>query len=404
MQLPEDFIIGMRATMGNSLFSRFMQGMEQEAPVSIRLNPKKTVGMEPVDIAGKVPWCREGYYLSRRPTFTFDPLLHAGCYYVQEASSMFVTHVLRQFVSEPVVALDLCAAPGGKTTAALTALPSGSTLYANEPVRQRAQVLSENVEKWGVEDITVTNNYPVDYQRTGLMFDVVLADVPCSGEGMFRKDPKAIGEWSLQHTVYCQSLQRDIVSDIWPCLRPGGLLVYSTCTLNTHENEENVAWICRELGADVMAVETDSVWGITGSLLPGFDAPVYRFIPGVSCGEGLFMAVLRRNDGKPVSGMTSSRQVRHDTHQLNILSLSQREMQEGMTVNLSYADAISYLQRQVLRLPPETPRGLITVAFEGHPLGMVKNIGSRANNLYPQQWRIKTTHIPNQYEAILRYT
>ena len=317
---------------------------------------------------------------------------------------MFITHVLRQFVSEPVVALDLCAAPGGKTTAALTALPSGSTLYANEPVRQRAQVLSENVEKWGGEDITVTNNYPVDYQRTGLMFDVVLADVPCSGEGMFRKDTKAIGEWSLQHTVYCQSLQRDIVSDIWPCLRPGGLLVYSTCTLNTHENEENVAWICRELGADVMAVETDSVWGITGSLLPGFDAPVYRFIPGVSCGEGLFMAVLRRNDGKPVSGMTSSRQVRHDTHQLNILSLSQKEMQEGMTVNLSYADAISYLQRQVLRLPPETPRGLITVAFEGHPLGMVKNIGSRANNLYPQQWRIKTTHIPNQYEAILRYT
>ena len=153
---------------------------------------------------GRVPWCNTGVYLRQRPNFTFDPLMHAGAYYVQDASSMFLHRVIRQYVVDPVTMLDLCAAPGGKSTCALAALPAGSVLFCNEPVRNRAQILRENIVKFGHPDVVVTNNYARDYQRSGLMFDVVLADVPCSGEGMFRKDAGAIAEWSPANLALSQ--------------------------------------------------------------------------------------------------------------------------------------------------------------------------------------------------------
>ena len=398
MQLPEDFITQTRGIMGNERFERYLEAFRQEAPVSIRLNPRKTAGMAVV--AGeRVPWCTQGYYLPTRPGFTFDPLLHAGCYYVQEASSMFLDEVLRQHLPShrAVTALDLCAAPGGKSTLLRAALPEGSTLYSNEPMRQRAAILAENVEKWGYEGCIVTNNYPRDYRKAKMKFDIILCDVPCSGEGMFRKDEATISEWSLQNVEKCWRLQREIVADAWECLNEGGLFIYSTCTFNTKENEENVRWMLAEYDATLLPIETKAEWGITGSLLEGFRQPVCRFIPGITRGEGLFMAALRKGS-LPLS--PSNR--RGNPQQLNIMQplLAKAEGEAPLT----YQQALAYLRHEALVLPPETPRGLINVSFMGHVLGPVKNIGTRANNLYPKEWKIKTTHIPNDYEAILRHT
>ncbi|MBO4486691.1 MAG: hypothetical protein J5734_06150, partial [Prevotella sp.] len=185
MQLPAEFINRTRQLLGSERFERYLQAFEEEVPVSIRLNPAKTAGLSVAD-GERVPWCRDGYYLTSRPNFTFDPLLHAGCYYVQEASSMFLDEVLRQWLPEvastPLLALDLCAAPGGKSTLLRSALPEGSTLFSNEPNPKRASILAENIAKWGWPNCFVTNNYPREYRKSKLLFDVILCDVPCSGE------------------------------------------------------------------------------------------------------------------------------------------------------------------------------------------------------------------------------
>lgn len=388
--------------MGDERFSQYLRAFDEEPPVSIRLNPLKSTGLTVGD-GQQVAWCPEGYYLSRRPQFTMDPLLHAGCYYVQEAASMFVSHVLRQFVSRPVSMLDLCAAPGGKSTAAIAAVPRGSTLVSNEPMRQRASILTENITKWGYPGCTVTNSYPQDFRKAKARFDVILCDVPCSGEGMFRRDAATIGEWSPKQVERCWRLQREILSDAWACLNEGGLLIYSTCTFNTQENEENVSWFCEEYGAELLSVPTQPEWHITGSLLAGFSGPVYRFIPGITRSEGLFVAVLRKSrEGRSVE--CGVRNVSSQHSGLTILTPHSTLNTPQITTDLSYPQAIAYLRGEALQLPPETPRGIVTVSFEGHPLGTVKNIGTRANNQYPKEWRIKTTHTPNSYEAILRHT
>ena len=403
-ELPQIFTEYTRQLMGAERFERYLQSFEEEPPVSIRLNPKKTEGLSVAD-GEQVPWCRGGYYLPQRPNFTMDPLLHAGCYYVQEAASMFLDEVLRQmhnaYISHqpsairPLAALDLCAAPGGKSTLLRAALPENCVLYSNEPVRNRASILLENVTKWGYQNHHVTNAYPRDYRKEKMKFDLILCDVPCSGEGMFRKDPATIREWSPQNVEKCWQLQREIVADAWQCLNAGGLLIYSTCTFNTKENEENIRWILDNYEAEVLPVETRPEWNITGSLLPGFNEPVYRFIPGISRGEGLFMCVLRKN------GITAHCQ--RDFSDLKVLSVA-NAIGSLPQVDLSYQEALKFLRGEALVLPPDTPRGILEVCFLGHPLGQVKNIGSRANNLYPKPWRIKTTHIPTDYEAILRHT
>jgi 16S rRNA C967 or C1407 C5-methylase (RsmB/RsmF family) len=441
MQLPDDFTQLIRPIFGEERFARFFQALDEEPPVSIRVNPRiienGKLRIENYDYShpstadrnndrqsnhncqfpipnsqfSKVPWCPNAFYLSTRPNFTFDPLLHAGCYYVQEASSMFLDEVLRQHLPDhPVMALDLCAAPGGKSTLMRSALPEGSVLYSNEPVRKRASILQENVEKWGYDQHFVTCCYPKDYRRSKMKFDIILCDVPCSGEGMFRKDPDSIKEWSLQNVDHCQQLQREIVADAWECLADGGLLVYSTCTYNTKEDEENVRWIVEEFGAEVLPVDIKAEWGITGSLLQGFQKPVYRFIPGYTRGEGLFMAAMRKK-GRPTPNPSLLREgsshtrSQKSTQNLNVLTtpLAQQGGAGGEASSLSYSDAIAYLRGEALVLPPDTPRGLVEVCFLGHPLGLVKNIGSRANNLYPKEWRIKTTHVPDTYSPVLPY-
>ena len=398
--LPESFVSYTRETMGEELFAAFVSGLGEEAPVSIRVNRAKWDG--DVVHGERVPWSADGYYLPDRPNFTFDPLLHAGCYYVQEASSMFVERVLGQYVTEPVEMLDMCAAPGGKSLTAIATLPEGSWLMSNEPIRQRASVLAENVSKWGSERMVVVNNYPEQISKSKLKFDVILCDVPCSGEGMFRKDAQAISEWSVQNVEKCRQLQREIVAEAWKCLRPGGLLIYSTCTFNTRENEENVRWIMDEYGAEILPVDIREEWNVVGSLLAEFDGPVYRFIPGVTRGEGIFMAVMRKDGEWKAQKKPSLDKLPPMLHRMELTRLSGEGKDTAPRVEIDYDTAIAYLRREAIRLPDDSPRGIITLTYRGVDIGQAKNIGNRANNLYPKEWRIKSTHVPEGRGEILK--
>ena len=396
VNLPADFVAETRRIMGDERYNRFVGAFDEEAPTSIRVNPR-IVGDGCFDGEKQVPWCSEGYYLADRPQFTFDPLLHAGCYYVQEASSMFVTHVLRTVDSNHTsqFALDLCAAPGGKSTALRSVLPDDCVLISNEPMGNRAQILLENVTKWGGPNHIVTNNYPRDFRKAKLKFDLILCDVPCSGEGMFRKDPNAISEWSVQNVEKCWQLQREIVADAWECLNPGGLLIYSTCTYNTKENEENIRWILDTYDAQVLDIPVDPSWNITGSLLEGFNEPVYRFIPGITRGEGLFVCALRKAGSLEPKPFNAKK--------LALKVLDAEFEKSDVCVDVDYATALKYLRGEALVLPADTPRGIVTITYQGQPLGPAKNIGNRANNLYPKAWRIKSTHLPSEAPNILMF-
>ena len=371
--------------------------------LEVRGERLEVIDGEPVD------WCRGGYYLKERPNFTMDPLFHAGCYYVQEAASMFLDEIIRQLIPHFSIlishCLDLCAAPGGKSTLLRSALPADCVLYSNEPIRNRASILLENVTKWGYENHIITNCYPRDYRKAKMKFDLILCDVPCSGEGMFRKDEATIREWSPQQVEKCWQLQREIVADAWACLNEGGFLIYSTCTFNTKENEENIRWILNEYDAEVLKVEIKTEWNITGSLLEGFHEPVYRFIPGISRGEGLFMCALRkiRNEkGEMRNDAPRSSAINHQSSAIRPLTSDFRLQTSDVKIELTYQEAMKFLRGETLTFSPDTPRGIVEVSFDGHPLGQMKNIGTRANNLYPKEWRIKTTHIPTEYEPILK--
>lgn len=459
MNLPQAFIERTRQLLGEEAYSRFEEALQTEVPVSVR--PNRTKCDLPLE-GEAIPWATSGKYLNTRPTFTFDPLFHAGCYYVQEASSMFVERVLREYVKEPVVMLDLCAAPGGKSTLCRSVLPEGSLLVANEVMRNRSQILAENLTKWGSPEVVVTNNDPADFTELTHLFDVILTDVPCSGEGMFRKDQVAVDEWSVANVDICWQRQRRILNDIWPALKPGGLLIYSTCTFNREEDEDNVAWIARELGAEMLPVSIEEGWGITGNLI-GEEFPVYRFLPHRTKGEGFFLAVLRKHDGEitTVSPRSEKKKKGKDTKQplavpkevktwlqnsaafdfaikdttvvafpknhANVYTLLQQSLKvihAGITlcemkgkdliphhslamstamskevfpqVEISYDQAIAYLRKEGLVLDSSAPRGYVLLTYRQIPLGFVKNIGNRANNLYPQEWRIRSGYLPEE--------
>ena len=289
MELNAEFITRTKQLFGEARFDAFVSALSLAPVVSVRYNREKITVPESIDA---VPWATDAAYLAERPLFTGDPLFHSGCYYVQEASSMFLEQAIRQYVDGPVRALDLCAAPGGKTTHLLSLLPKGSLLVSNEPMSLRAQLLAENVIKWGNPAAVLTRNMPADFSQLRNFFDVIVVDAPCSGEGMFRKDDFAVQQWSVGNVMQCAARQREILQDVWEALRPGGLLVYSTCTFNREEDEDCVAWIAEELGAEVLPIETEQQWGITGNQTET-GHPVYRFIPGYTIGEGFYMSLLR---------------------------------------------------------------------------------------------------------------
>lgn len=317
MTLPEAFIEDIRPYLSAEELDAFCGSLtDNEQTTCIRINRNKMQG-EAFEDCKTIGWnVEDGRYLNVRPNFTLDPRMHAGCYYVQEASSQFITEVVRQLVPDPITALDLCAAPGGKSTALLSVMPEGSILLSNEIDRRRARILAENVTKWGNPNVCVTCNTPSDLSGLKQMFDLVATDVPCSGEGMFRKDEGSIADWSPQKVSGCVSLQREILRDIWPTLKDGGLLIYSTCTFNVHEDEEMLTYICEELGAEAIEISTEKTWNIHRPLIG--DRPCYRFMPHYTQGEGLFMAVVRKlPSGADIAQQTSFNKVRKPKKGIN---------------------------------------------------------------------------------------
>lgn len=453
--LPQSFYQQMCALLGTAESGALCTALtETQPPVSIRRHPVKCGDAFAEE--ERVGWCDAGRYLAERPSFTFDPRLHAGAYYVQEASSMFIEQAYLRIAADftPQRLLDLCAAPGGKSTLWRSLLPDGALFVANEPIRPRAQILAENLTKWGHPDVVVSRAYPEEFASLGSFFDVIAADVPCSGEGMFRKDEQARGEWSPEAVMTCAQRQRSIIADVWPALREGGYLVYSTCTFNREENEDNVSYICRELGAELVEIPLHPQWKIKGDVTER-GLPVYRFFPHLTRGEGIFLALLRKTSESPALREKKIRKTeRKKTPSIpsastlaswlspssdysffrpsedtiaavrtTLLPDVQRLLNTVQTLTagillaeekgrkfipqhplalstalaetafpreeLSYDQAISYLRREAITLSSEAPRGYVLVCFEALPLGFVNNLGARANNLYPNEWRIR---------------
>ena len=454
MNLPVDFSKEMQQQLGDQ-YEAFAQAFDAPLPTSIRVNPRKTTLSPSFE---RVGWSSNGYYLPERIPFTFDPLFHAGHYYVQEASSMFAEQILKTVVDKPVRLLDLCAAPGGKTTLSLSLLPHGSFVVANEYVPQRAQILAENLIKWGAPNTIVTNNTPADYGRLRHTFDVIIVDAPCSGEGMFRKDEEALAQWSLGNVNLCVERQKEILSSVWPALKPGGVLIYSTCTYNTAENEEMAQYMQDELSAEPVAqIAAELEWGVTGALKG--EIPFYRFMPHKTKGEGFTVTAMRKPEGdyvpvkpgktkiktiplpnnlKPLLKEASKYEYTTLKDKLIALSAEGKEMMQLMEkfnilhagievavtdkgkdfiphhalsqstelnldavqkIEVDYAGAISYLRREAMPLS-EQQRGIALVTYRNASLGWVKCVGNRANNLYPQEWRIRSERTPDEVPSI----
>lgn len=449
MELSKDFIELMTSALGREQAELLFQALETSPEISIRQNRVKCQEYDRccgMVLSERVPWASDAWYLPERPSFILDPQFHAGTYYVQEASSMFLEQALKTVVKGPVKALDLCAAPGGKSTHLCQLLPEGSVIVSNEINRTRARILAENIVKWGRPASVVTSNSPKQIGQSGLRFDLMVVDAPCSGEGMFRKDPVAVQEWSLANVEMCAQRQREIITDVWPALKPGGYLIYSTCTFNTTEDEGIVRWLIEEMGAEPVSIPAQAEWGITGSLVPDLEAPVYHFMQHRTRGEGFFMALLRKpqdeltepvqrvfrlrkdpvpsdmktwlqgdfvfeNEGDAicaypsgqsdfmhqvsaslfalVKGVQIGRMKGRDIIPAHALSMCQAlDASRFERVEITERQAVDYLHGDAIQTP-DAPRGIVLLCFNGVPLGFAKNLGNRANNLYPEEWRIR---------------
>lgn len=391
MNLSADFITLLHEQLGEES-QMLLEALETPSPCSVRINPLKPAN----SIAGHtledllpVPWCPDAYYLPNRPQFTLDPALHQGRYYVQEASSMLLWQALEQHVSRFARVMDVCAAPGGKSTLTAAYLNEEGCLLSNEPIHPRDYILLENCTKWGHLNHQVCSQYPQQFGR-GLheQFDCLIVDAPCSGEGMFRKEKKAIEDWSMKNVQDCVSRQQEILDAVIPLLKPNGILIYSTCTYNRHEDEEQVNWLLQEHDMQALPLQLDPTWGICGSEMG------YHCYPHRVQGEGFFLAVLRKSEGEACNVqpweklMRCVRLLQADEQQIKICQ--NQYLQEFPHWEVDRETALQYLRQEALRIDmQETPRGLVVLTYEQQPLGFVKHIGSRQNNLYPKEWRIR---------------
>ena len=299
MLFPPDFISSLQNLPGLNV-DAFLEAHEKPAPVSIRINPAKPI--DPVSYFSnlnvtKIPWTTHGWYLSERPSFTLDPLFHAGAYYVQEAGSMFLEQAINTILQHKEIntILDLCAAPGGKSTHLHELLPKDSLIVSNELIKTRQNILMENWVKWGAKNVVVTGNDPKDFQRLPDYFDAMVIDAPCSGSGMFRKDPDAIGHWSLMNVNHCAQRQERILEDVLPALKPGGYLIYSTCSYAPEENEEMLDKMIERYNLETVRIALDSSWGIVETQSTTFGGYGYRCYPSQCKGEGFFLTVLKKS-------------------------------------------------------------------------------------------------------------
>ncbi len=391
----------------------FVRAMAESPSVSIKLNKRKPIDPPLLGYGEleKVKWCDSGYYLPQRSIFTLNPLLHAGVFYVQDASSMIYETIVSRLIAEhslpsDALTLDMCAAPGGKSTSMLNALGDGSTLVANEYTSRRVGPLKENLLKWGYPDIMITNSDTACYAKVAEVFDLVAVDAPCSGEGMMRKDEDAVAQWGPGLVRQCAELQRYILDNAVKTLRPGGYLIYSTCTFNRSEDEENLRYLIEDLGMEPIDMDLPEEWGIGAAIDSPY--PALRFMPHLTRGEGLFTAVVRKpGSGSRPQRAKALREIARHTHVIldgiptttakGKVTLPAPESplsvrfaaEEYPEVELDRDTALSYLRHEAITLPAGSPRGYTVVTYLGHRLGFVKNIGNRANNLHPSPWRIR---------------
>ena len=418
-----------------------MIAMESDTPSSIRLNPLKSISDLPIN--SPISWCSNAFLLKHRPSYVRDPLFHAGAYYPQEAGSMFLETVLNQLtIKEFPKILDLCAAPGGKSTLIASWLNGKGLLVSNEVVHGRSKILKENMVKWGAENTFVSNNDPSDFAALKSYFDVVVVDAPCSGEGMFRKDPASRAHWSEENVANCVVRQKKIISDIWECVQPGGYLIYSTCTLNRFENEDNIQWAVDELDADIVPISI-------GDFKEGREGIGCYAFPNLLETEGFFIAVLQKKhaDGESFSSkknyksdvtilkdispitdlgldsnalyyqwkeyvFTADIQFIEDVKLLHshlrlskmgteigqysrkgiipneAMALSPKiQKNQWQQLDVSLEQALNYLKGETFSL--DGKKGYALICYQNEPLGWVNHLGNRFNNLYPKDWRIR---------------
>lgn len=419
-----------------------IQALDSENFSSIRLNPLKPQDLNHhLDIDENVPWCETGFYLKTRPKFTLDPLFHAGCYYPQEAGSMYIESVLKSIsLNDSSVVLDLCAAPGGKSTLIAGLMKNKGVLVSNEVIRSRAHILTENITKSGFSNCLVSNNDPKDFSALKGSFDVILIDAPCSGEGMFRKDMKSRLEWSEDNAKMCSSRQKRIISDCWDSLKENGYLVYSTCTFNKDENENNMEWLLKKFDCEIVTTP------MFENMMPDSKSYGVYFLPGFTKSEGFYCCVLRKkqahnlnsktklqkltnfesidrmnsfvksstdsffwNEGESIYTATQSTLefYRQNIQKLNWLKIGVKmgeNTKKGFlpdielalnptliynedTIELNEKQALKYLHGDTFELISSV--GIRLVTYKNQPLGVIKHLGNRFNNLYPKEWRIR---------------
>ncbi|MDN3654521.1 RNA methyltransferase [Ferruginibacter paludis] len=428
-----------------------------EQVISVRLNNRKIpavaeLAFADAAVAGNVPWSTDGYYLSQRPSFTLDPVFHAGAYYVQEASSMFLEQVLRQTtdLTQSIKVLDLCAAPGGKSTLLQSLISNTSLLVSNEVIKTRVNVLAENITKWGAANVVVTNNDPKDFPRLENYFDVIVVDAPCSGSGLFRRDADLVKEWSPQNVTMCSQRQQRILADVLPALKEGGSLIYSTCSYSESEDETIADWLVEECHLIPVAIPTQPEWGIVETRSPKHQGYGYRFYPDKVKGEGFFIAaftkgekvapVWQSNKYKTKSERLAAKEIdivqpylttnesfffikqQDETialpahlenelatiqHSLYIkkagvkmgtiirnelvpdheLALSNCISKTIHAIEVDKATALQYLRKQEIKLATDL-KGWALLTHQQLPLGWIKILPNRINNYYPANWRI----------------
>lgn len=452
MQLPSALLQSLQGLPGFDE-QRFVDIHSADTAItSIRINPAKSEGVlqsfeDRGVICTAVPWTSNGYYLSARPSFTFDPLFHAGCYYVQEASSMFVEQALLQLVdvSKPLRVLDLCAAPGGKSTHLQSLISHDSLLVSNEVIRQRVNILKDNVIKWGSSNVVVTNNDPKDFYRLKGYFDVIVVDAPCSGSGLFRRDEEAIDEWSENNVMLCSQRQQRILADVLPALKEGGILIYSTCSYSQKEDEDIADWLTDGFPLTNLPLHVNGEWSIT-EVLTASGNKGYRFWPHLVKGEGFFLAAFKldsgdtyKNKNKPVTKTVTkqllpliSSWARYTTNELiqvndkiytwppalfddfdlllqhlriiysgtllgelahkklipdHALAMSAMVGETIARTDLELSQAIAYLQKNTIEIAGVS-QGWQLAAYNKHPLGWMNVLPNRINNYYPKELRI----------------
>ncbi|HTB53127.1 MAG TPA: hypothetical protein VK718_10185 [Ferruginibacter sp.] len=425
-----------------------------EQITSLRLNPTKRFNIQSsiLNTAEKIPWNDHGYYLPARPSFITDPLIHAGAYYVQEASSMFLEEALKQTVdlSQPIKILDLCAAPGGKSTLIQSIISDSSLLVSNEVIKTRVTILSENITKWGAANVVVTNNDPKDFQRLENYFDVIVVDAPCSGSGLFRKDTEAIKEWSEQNVQLCHQRQQRILADILPALKESGILIYSTCSYSKDEDEEICDWLINDCHLSSHKYFLHPEWNIVETVSTKHNAYGYRFYPDKIKGEGFFIAAFKkstvniserrinkpRNRSEKISdkeweilkpllkkpdnfsfiklkeeviaipsqfedelatlqsalyikkaGIKLGTVIRDQLIPDHELALSTIISTAIPSVDVDREIALQYLRKEEIKLNT-VAKGWVLLTYQQLPLGWVKILSNRVNNYYPKEWRI----------------